>query len=213
MQSQPRPTSRPRRLHHRILFALAIVAAASGTYLLLLLTAPAAPSLPFSQPTWNKPVPQVTLHEQRIYIPRLQLNLLYQAGDQSALKDGLWWRFSERGNPEKGGNFILSGHRFEIGFSPGETRRKSPLYRMDAIQVDDYIYADFNGQRYQYKVVRKYDVKPSQTEIEAPSTIAKMTLYTCTLKGQTDGREVLEAELVEKNIPPDAEFSLSSEPS
>ena len=182
---------------------LPLAAMLAGVYLLLLVFAPAynapAPSTS-SQNNWNKPVPRTELTEQRLYIPRLSLNLLY-ADEQRALREGLWHRFPERGDPEDG-NFILAGHRFEIGLTPGETKRRSPLYHIDKIQAGDYIYADFNGKRYQYEVTRKYKVKPKQTEIEEPSSVAKMTLYTCTLKGEADGREVLEAKLIKDNVDP-----------
>lgn len=49
------------------------------------------------------------------------------------------------------------------------------------------------GKRYGYEVVSHNEVKPYQIEIEAPvqaGADAKMTLYTCTLKGETYGREV-----------------------
>jgi sortase A len=107
------------------------------------------------------------------------------------LDNGAWHRHPERGDPEKGGNFILAAHRFELGPTPSETQRKSPLYHIDKVEVDDDIQIDFNGKRYDYRVAERLAVKPTQTEIEAPSDVAKLTLYTCTLGGETDGREVL----------------------
>jgi sortase A len=162
---------------------------------------------------WNAPVSHTPgLTEQRIYIPRLKLNLTYKTGNATVLRDNAWHRFPERGDPEKGGNFILAGHRFEIGLTPGETRHRSPFYHINKVEIGDYVYSDFNGQRYQYKVTRKYTVKPTQTEIEAPSTTAIMTLYTCTLKGQSDGREVLEATLIKKDVDPNAELAVNDQP-
>jgi sortase A len=168
-------------------------------------------SPPSPKSPWNEPVQQhaAELAEQRLYIPRLSLNLQYES-DQRVLNNGLWHRYPERGEPEKGGNFILAGHRFELGLTPGETRRKSPLYHIDKIQVGDYIYADFNGKRYQYEITRRYTVKPNQTEIEAPSDTPKMTMYTCTFKGTSDGREVLEAKLIESDVDPAAKLLLDN---
>lgn len=189
---------------------LSAVFLALGAYILLLVTAPVIYSPP-PQTAWSKPwpKPQTELPEQRVYIPRLALDLPYKSGDQRALNDALWYRFPERGDPEKGGNFILAGHRFEIGFTPGETRRKSPLYHLDKLQTGDYIYADFNGRRYQYEVTRRYAVKPNQTDIESPSATPKMTLYTCTLEGQADGRDIVEAKLLKKDVNPDEKLALS----
>jgi sortase A len=189
-----------------------LILTVSGLYLLLLVMSPinSPPPKP-SKESWNEPVPTApNLHEQRVYIPRLSLNLLYAEG-QASLNDGLWHRYPERGNPENGGNFILAGHRFELGLTPGETKRKSPLYHMDKMLVGDYIYADFNGKRYQYKVTTRYKVEPTQIEIEAPSNTAKMTLYSCTFKGQADGREVVEATLVAKSVDPKNDLALSSQ--
>jgi|SRR5687768_10930137 len=184
----------------------------AGVYLLLLVFSPnidnPAPSTP-SQTNWNEPVARAEITEQRLYIPRLSLNLAYK-DDKKILNGGLWHRFPDRGDPEQGGNFILAGHRFEIGLTPGDTKRRSPLYHMNKIQTGDYIYADFNGKRYQYKVTRKYTVKPTQTEIEATSDTAKMTLYTCTLRGEADGREVLEAELIKDDVAPEAALDLAN---
>lgn len=198
------------QLLRKLWIVLPVVGVLAGLYLLLLINSPAInPPIPKPQSQWNEPVPQeeAKLTEQRVYIPRLSLNLEYD-NNQKILNSGLWHRFSERGNPEQGGNFIVAGHRFEIGLTPGETRRKSPLYHINKIEVGDYIYADFNGQRYQYEVTKKYTVKPDQTEIEALSNEAKMTLYTCTFKGEADGREVLEAKLIAKDIDPAAELVL-----
>jgi sortase A len=135
----------------------------------------------------------------------------YSAGSARVLDNALWHRYADRGDPAKGGNFILAGHRFELAPTPQETRRKSPLYHIDKIQVGDYIYADFNGERYQYRVTRNYSVKPTQTEIEAPSETPKMTMYTCTLGGEWDGREVIEATLVKDKVDPSEELKVSSD--
>lgn len=158
--------------------------------------------------SWNVPVAHSPekAQESRLYIPRLKLNLPYAAGDESVLNDAIWHRYPERGDPERGGNFILAGHRFEMGLTPGETRHKSPLYHIDKLQKDDFLYVDFKGKRYAYKVIERLTVAPNQTAIEAASTEPKLTLYTCTFKGASDGREVILAQLVERDIPLDQEL-------
>jgi sortase A len=207
-----RTSTAPEKRQHagsrKLWLLLSLVLVGAGAYLLLVVFAPSysAPSTPSEE--WNEPVPRTVLQQDRLYIPRLSLNVLYKSGDQRVLRDALWHRYPERGTPEQGGNFILAGHRFEIGFTPGQTKQRSPLYHIGKIEVGDYIYADFKGKRYQYEVTRKYRVQPNQTEIEQGSETAKMTLYTCTLKGEADGREVLEAHLIGSNIDPDAELKL-----
>jgi sortase A len=193
--------------YRKVWLVLPFIGIVAGAYLLFLTKAPEISS-PSSQSEWNVPVETAKITEDRLYLPRLKLNLTYKAGDQTVLRDNIWHRFPERGDPEKGGNFILAGHRFEIGFTPGETRRKSPFYHLNKVEEGDFIYADFNGKRYKYEVTRKYTVKPNQTEIEEPSEEAKMTLYTCTLKGEADGREVLEAKLIQKDVDPHEELGI-----
>lgn len=194
----------------KLWIVLPVTGLLAGLYLLLLVYSPALNSpRPKPQSQWSEPVSRerAKLTEQRLYIPRLSLNLVYD-DNQSILANGLWHRFPERGDPKQGGNFIVAGHRFEIGLTPGETRRKSPLYHINKIEAGDYMYVDFSGQRYQYEVTKKYTVKPNQIEIEAPSSNAKMTVYTCTFKGETDGREVLEAKLIAKDVDPAAELAI-----
>lgn len=194
-------SSRFRRLKRWALLVIPVIGIGVGAYMLLLTTAPQI-SKPTPKSEWNTPVEKPKITENRLYLPRLKLNLTYKSGDQSVLRDNIWHRFPERGDPEKGGNFILAGHRFEIGLTVQETKRRSPFYHLNLVQPDDLIYADFNGKRYKYQVTRRYTVKPDHIEIEAPSLEPKMTLYTCTLKGEADGREVLEAKLVQSDVDP-----------
>ncbi len=185
-----------------VLLVLSLVMLAGGLYLLLLVLTPNIPPL--------YPVESIDVKKldepkgDRVVIPKIGVDVGIKTGGAEALDDGAWHRFPERGDPEKGGNFILSAHRFEIGFTPSETRRKSPFYHVEKLSVGDQIVVDFNGKRYGYEVIEKYQVKPDRVEIEAPSDEAKLTLYTCTLKGESDGREVIIAkplgEVIDGNV-------------
>ena len=94
-----------------------------------------------------------------------------------------------------GGNFILSAHRFKIGLTPSQTKYNSPFYNIDLVVVGDPIRIFYDGRWYDYEVTKKFAVKPNDTYIEAPSSEAKLTLYSCTLAGSNDGRDVIEAKL------------------
>lgn len=197
-----------RRARRFILPFLALGLFAAGCYILLLTLTPELQP-PSRQKTWNTPVvhePEVQLTENRLYIPKLKLNITYKDGDAKVLRENAWHRHPDRGNPEQGGNFILAGHRFEIGLTPGQTRRQSPFYHIDALTQGDKIYVDFNGERYEYQVTGRFKVKPNQTEIENPSTESILTLYSCTFQGQADGREVILAKQTAKNIDPTLVF-------
>jgi sortase A len=191
----------------RIAVILPVVILLIGGYLILLLYAPEM-YMPTTAKVWNTPVPHHTsqLKEDRVYIPKLKLNLSYKTGGEDVLLHNLWHRYPERGDPKKGGNFILAGHRFSMAVTPGETAQRSPLYHVDALVIGDKIYVDFEGMRYLYEVTDRFKVRPDQAEIEDESTIPKMTLYTCTFQGSNDGREVVIAKLIQKNVDPALQF-------
>ncbi|MSR68380.1 sortase, partial [Candidatus Saccharibacteria bacterium] len=97
------------------------------------------------------------------------------------------------GNPEQGGNFILSAHRYVFALLPQQVSKQSVLYNIDKLELSDDIFIDWQGKRYSYKVSEKRTVKPSETTIELASKISKLTLYSCTREGQNDGRKVIVA--------------------
>ncbi len=132
-------------------------------------------------------------NEKRIIIPKISVNSKIYEGDSSVLDKGTWHRFPDRGNPKIGGNFILAAHRYIFSLLPQKTSEKSVLYNIDKLDVGDKIYIDWQNERYEYIIGKKYKVKPNNTEIEARSNQAKLTLYSCTKEGQADGREVIEA--------------------
>ena len=136
----------------------------------------------------------------RVYIQKLGVNVELNTGGAEAMHAGnAWHRFPDRGDPVKGGNFIISAHRWIRGNTPQETIKQSPFYNTDRLAVGDSIVIDFDGARYKYEIFDIFDIKPDQTEIEDPLKDGEepyMTLYTCTLKGSADGRVVIRARLV-----------------
>lgn len=171
--------------------ATALLLIAAGLYLLT--TATASVILPvIQQTTAAQPAKQIT--SSAVYIPKIGVNIPYGSGDVSVLEHGAWWRSPASGNPQDGGNFVLAAHRFEMGWTPMQTARKSPLYHIEKLAVNDEIIVDYQQKRYTYKVVEIYRVAPTATDIEAPTEGKRLTLYTCTLGGASDGREVIIAE-------------------
>ena len=136
--------------------------------------------------------------DNRLYIPKIDINLPYSTGDARTMENGAWWRVPENGNPEDGGNFVLSAHRFIMGITPEQTLRKSPFYNIDKLAVDDQIIIDYSGRRYTYKISQIFSVKPEAIEIENRTDEPQLTLYSCTLGGASDGREVIIAKPVTK---------------
>lgn len=122
------------------------------------------------------------------------INAAMPIGDsESALLDGMWHRYANRSNIRDGGNIVLAGHRFQLGWTPQQTMRRSPLYHADKVKVGEQIILTSGGRDYPFRASRIYSVEPQDTWIEADSQQTKLTIYTCELGGSADGRLVIEA--------------------
>ena len=182
-----------------ILTIIAILMILGGVYLLVLISTPLILSQninPKDNPTTKlitKTENKIT--ENRLYIPKIDINLPYSTGGAETMERGAWWRKPENGSPKDGGNFVLSAHRFIMGLTPQQTLRKSPFYNIDKLTVGDEIIIDYNGVRYNYVISEKQSVKPDAVEIEQHTDQPQLTLYSCTLGGANDGRDVIIAKL------------------
>ena len=170
---------------------------AAGVYLLALVAAPSVAPFIAMKPIEVAALPKPRTTDNRIIIPKIGVNIPYGSG-AAALDRGAEWRYPNNGNPASGGNFVIAAHRFSIQPTPQSTIEKSPFYRIDKLSVGDKIIVDYNGERYGYEINNIFDVQATQTEIEAPSTEAKLTLYSCELGGADTGRIVVAAKLLGK---------------
>lgn len=180
---------RRKKLHYVLTFS-SLVLFIGGGYLATLVFSPVIAPIITTDYISVDALPAPKKQNNRLVIPKIGVNIPYGENEQS-LDRGAQWRHPERGNPSRGGNFIIAAHRFTIQPTPQGTIEKSPFFHVDKLASGDKIIVDYNGKRYAYEVADRFDVKPSQTEIEAPSATPKLTLYTCTLSGDSDGRIVL----------------------
>lgn len=161
-----------------------------GLYVLSLVLAPQFSSLTMTPLTPQK-VAAINVSDNRIIIPKIGVNIHYGTDGMTSLNEGALWRYPDRGNPVKGGNFIIAAHRFSIEPTPGGTIVHSPFYHIDSLQKGDQILIDYDGHRYGYEVEEKEKVPPTAVQIEAPSSTPKLTLYSCELAGSAAGRYVI----------------------
>lgn len=186
-------------LKRSILSLISLLMFGIGLYLIILTFAPVfQPGIVFGNPSavaQNEP----RIGQNVLYIPKIGLEVPFLTGDERVMEEGAWHRYPERGDPETGGNFILSAHRFIMKWTPTATMTSSPFYNVGKLNEGDEILVDYNGKRYTYVITKKYAVKPTDVEIEDPvkdrQADAKLTLYSCTLQGSGDGRDVFEAKL------------------
>lgn len=170
-----------------------------GAYLLYNVLSPALPNFTVDPEMTAKKLKteQPKIDENRIYMPQINVDvpIVDINGDEAAALDkGAIHRAPSSGNPRDGGNFVIAAHRFTIGMTPAQTRAKSPFYHINQLVVGDTVYVDYEGQRYAYSIYEKKIVGASSVEIEDRTEEKRLTIYTCTLSGASDGREVLFAE-------------------
>lgn len=65
------------------------------------------------------------------------------------------------------------------------------VYNINKLKVGDSITVDYNGKRYEYSIYDIYKVKPDAVEIEERTDQPRLTLYSCSLGGSFDKREVI----------------------
>ncbi|HMQ96172.1 MAG TPA: sortase [Candidatus Saccharibacteria bacterium] len=182
-----------------IVLAVAVLLLAGGIYMLASTSSPFI-ARQFTDPANNATTKLIeetkdTINENRLYIPKIDINLPYAAGDENTMLKGAWWRKPENGNPKDGGNFVLSAHRFVMGWTPGETVKRSPFYNIDKLAIGDEITIDYQKERFVFVIEKTYSVKPDAVEIENRTDDTRLTLYSCTLGGASDGRDVIIAKL------------------
>jgi len=169
----------PTQVSFRLFASFAVLAGViGGGYIASLFVSPIAAPLFATKPINVQSLPTPKASENRLIIPKIGVNIPYDKGDESTLEAGGWWRNADQGNPVTGGNFVITAYKFKIQPTPLSTIEKSPLYNIDRLVVGDKLVVDYNGVRYGYEVD---SVKPSPktiAEIESPTDIAKLTIYT-----------------------------------
>lgn len=157
---------------------------AAGIYLLVLLF---GPKYSFYL---NKKMPEIT-DQNRVIVLDHGINTAIYEGGVEVLENGAWHQYSERGNPQTGGNFILAAHSFLWGYTPSQIMNKSFFYNLEDVKVGDQITVHWNKQAYTYTATEKFQIKPNDPAILEASGEAKLTMYTCTEAGSADGRVVV----------------------
>jgi sortase A len=136
---------------------------------------------------------KLEVSDKTLFIPKIGLKVGIFSNGEKSLNHGMWNMFPERSDPEKGGNFVLSGHRFTIGFNPQGIYRDSPLINAGKLELGNDIIIVWKDKVFNYKIAKLYQVKPDDTHIEDNTNEDKLTIYTCGLGGEKSNRLVFEA--------------------
>lgn len=133
-----------------------------------------------------KPIPDHNV----LVIPQIGVDSLIVEGSGPEMLDQGLWRRPHTSTPDKGGNTVITGHRFMYTTGP------KTLYRLDRIRTGDKFFVFWGGKEYDYEVTDVFVVDPGQVEIEEPTPEPILTLYTCTPLWTASQRLVVRARLI-----------------
>lgn len=162
-----------------ILIGLIIIAAAA--YVTVVYLAPQLVTVPFTgltaDATNNKiQSSKAGQYGDHLFLPQINVDVaINEGGDKSQLDTGVWQRTADLGNPEKGGNFVLSGRKLTLDTTPQWTRAKSPFYNLGKLKEGDEVTLDYKGKRYVYKIDKTFQA--SSSNLEQKSDGYRLTLY------------------------------------
>jgi len=132
----------------------------------------------------RKPIPQ----DERLVIPGIALDEhIYQGSSPYLVHKGVWAR-PATSTPPKGSNTVLVGHRFTYSGA-------SVFYNLDKVKVGDKISLYWQKTEYIYTVSQTKVVAATELSVEAPTSEAQLTLYTCTPLWSAKDRLVIIATL------------------
>lgn len=127
----------------------------------------------------------------RLLIPKIGVDSEILEGQTAQTLDYGIWRRPKTSNPEKGGNTVLTGHRWLYQSGP------NTFYHLDKLAVGDQFAVFWETVEYDYEIFDIKTVPPSATEIEQESDESIVTLYTCAPLLSAKNRLVVRAKLVE----------------
>ncbi len=150
-------------------------------------------------------LPEVGPPENRIIIPKLNLNIPLVTPSYAALLKEDWTRVEkdiqealEQGvvhypgtaRPGQAGNFFVTGHSSYYPWASGKF--KTVFARLHQLDVGDEYWVYYGGDKHRYSVVEKKEVTPSNIAVLDQPTDARLsTLMTCTPVGTTLRRLVI----------------------
>ncbi len=128
---------------------------------------------------------------KRLIIPSILLDeQIYEGTNPLTVHKGVW-KLPGTSTPDKGGNTVMSGHRFTY-------KGRSVFYELDKVTVGQRLAVFWDNHRYTYEVTENKVVPPEQIEVVAPTSDSRLTLITCTPLWTAKNRMIIVAKLVDK---------------
>jgi len=111
----------------------------------------------------------------RIIIPKIGVNapIIESKNEKDGLNRGAW-RLPDSSTPDKGGNTVITGHRFKY-LPPNNLT----FFLLNKLVKGDRIQINWQGKVYDYLVDSTKIVPAAETSILAPSAEPLLTIFTC----------------------------------
>jgi sortase A len=140
------------------------------------------------------PAADFAVSPNRLIINKIGVNApIVEAKDEKAGLARGAWRLPESSTPDKGGNTVITGHRFKY-LPPNNLT----FFLFDKLAAGDIISVIWQNKEYYYRVKEIKIIPPTDLSILDPSDKPVLTLFTCHPVYSTEKRLVIVAETVEE---------------
>jgi len=124
-------------------------------------------------------------------VAAMRVNSAVLEGKTSGTLNKGLWHIPGTSTPDKGGNTVISAHRWKWGASSGKS-----FYDINKVSLGDQIELIWKGKLYVYKVSNIQTVTPDKIEILNNTAQPKLTLFSCAPLFSSKYRLVVEADLI-----------------
>lgn len=140
------------------------------------------------------PQSEYDVSPNRIIITKIGVNapIVEASNAEYGLSKGAW-RVPETSTPDKGGNTVITGHRFKY-LPPNNLT----FYLFHKIEPGDIVSAIWKEKDYYYRVKEVKIVEPTDLSVLEPTEKPTLTMFTCHPIYSTDKRLVVISELIDK---------------
>lgn len=142
----------------------------------------------------NLPAAGYAVSPNRLIITKIGVNapIVEAKTAEAGLSKGAW-RMPESSTPEKGGNTVITGHRFKY-LPPNNLT----FYLFDKLAAGDLVSVIWENEDFLYRIRETKIVEPTELSILAKSESPILTMFTCHPVYSTAQRLVVVADLVEE---------------
>jgi sortase A len=111
----------------------------------------------------------------RLIIPKIGVNapIVVSDNEEYGLSQGAWL-VPDTSTPDKGGNTVITGHRFKY-LPPNNVT----FYLFHKLEKGDSVFVVWKEKKYTYKIIETKIVEAAEVSIEYPTKDPRLTLYTC----------------------------------